>query len=185
VVYGVTAADDLGAAVSGVPITWAMSAGPGTITPTQDTTALQPSGQVSAVATVALDSIEGTVTATATAPTIPGAPQASFTTRVVTAIVTVGGGAPRRGGGGSCLTVFRPASVTVPVGRTVAWTWLPCASLQHNVTFEDGPAQPTSSPTQSLGTHFRTFAAPGVYRYRCTLHSTDFATGEVGTITVQ
>ncbi len=53
----------------------------------------------------------------------------------------------------------------------------------HNITFEAG----TSSGSLNDGATFdRDFsnAQAGTYRYRCTLHSTDFLTGEVGQIVV-
>ena len=88
---------------------------------------------------------------------------------------------------------FAPDTIRIPAGRTVAWRWQPtncdpyfyyCSFEDHNVTFEDQPAQPPSSPTQSTGTHMRMFDAPGTYRYRCTIHSTDFEHGMVGRIIV-
>lgn len=53
---------------------------------------------------------------------------------------------------------------------------------QHNITFEDG----TTSGPLSDGTFERDFrgSQPGIYRYRCTLHSSDFLTGQVGEIVV-
>lgn len=74
---------------------------------------------------------------------------------------------------------FSPAAITVDAGSPVTWTWRGAAG--HNVTFEDGQG---SSATQAAGTHQRTFAAPGSYRYRCTIHSTSFAAGMVGAVTV-
>jgi len=175
--YEVTVRDVQGNSVPGIPITWAVTAGGGSITPTQDTTAYEPnSGQVaysSAVHTIGPD--EGTARVTATAPTIAGSPQVTFTHDVVTAIVSVFDG------------YFSPDSVAVPSGRTVAWVWEYGSNvLSHNVTFEDDPTEPTSSPTQAAGTFTRTFGGgPRTIRYRCTLHSTSFAEGEVGRVIVQ
>src|SRR5690242_1338484 len=42
---------------------------------------------------------------------------------------------------------FTPNATTVPRGTTVTWTW--GGRVQHNVTFDDGPA----SATQSSGTY--------------------------------
>ena len=69
---------------------------------------------------------------------------------------------------------FRRASVRVLEGGTVTWTWR--GGNLHNVTFTGGPA----SATQAEGTFVRTFDAPGVFNYRCTVH------GQVmsGTVTV-
>ncbi len=186
--YSAIARDSHGNAAAGVPIAWAVTGG-GAIAQAQDSTTLQPSGAVSSQAEVTFGPSEGSVVVTATAPTIAGAPQVSFATTVVTAIVAVGG---RTITTGACLQSFRPANITVAAGRSVAWVWSPClirrsmsggTLISHNVTFEDDSTK--HSPTQSSGTYSRTFSAPGVYRYRCTLHSTDFATGEVGTITVK
>jgi|SRR5688572_8821038 hypothetical protein len=54
----------------------------------------------------------------------------------------------------------------------------------HNVVFEDGTP---GSGTMSTGTFERQVpvAAPTTFRYRCTIHSTDFTTGMVGRVTVQ
>jgi plastocyanin len=118
---------------------------------------------------------EGTARVTATAPTIAGSPQVTFTHTVVTAIVSVYD------------DYFSPDSVAVPSGRTVVWVWeYGSNGMSHNVTFEDDPTEPTSSPTQDMGTLKRTFGGdPRTIRYRCTLHSTSFTEGEVGSVTVQ
>jgi plastocyanin len=75
---------------------------------------------------------------------------------------------------------FDPASITVTSGSTVTWTWL--GGNTHNVTFEDGQG---SSGTQTSGTHSRTFAAAMTFRYRCTIHSSNFSSGMVGQVVVQ
>lgn len=97
-----------------------------------------------------------------------------------------GGNASNPGGtqSGSTLDVqvqdfaFQPAADTVAVNATVTWTW---AAGPHNVTFQDGVA----SGNQSTGTYQRSFPTPGTYPYRCTLHSTSFASGMTGTIVVR
>ena len=63
---------------------------------------------------------------------------------------------------------------------TAIWTWK--GASQHNVTFEDGQ---TSSSTKSTGTHQRAFSASGTFRYRCTIHSSNFDSGMVGSVVVQ
>jgi plastocyanin len=70
---------------------------------------------------------------------------------------------------------FTPSATTVARGTTVTWTW--GGRVQHNVTFDDGPA----SATQTAGTYTRTFAAAGTFPYHCTIHGTAMA----GTVTVQ
>ena len=58
---------------------------------------------------------------------------------------------------------FDPATIEVPVGAPVTWRWE--GRHDHNVhadTFE--------SAVQREGTFTHTFAEPGRYEYRCTLH---------------
>ena len=74
---------------------------------------------------------------------------------------------------------FTPSVDTVAVNTTVTWTWV---GSGHTVTFEDG----LTSDLQSSGaTYTRTFSAAGTYRYRCTVHSTNFTSGMIGTVVVQ
>ena len=73
---------------------------------------------------------------------------------------------------------FQPKVDTVAVNSTVTWTWSP-GDVNHNVTFQDGPA----SATQSSGTYQRTFTTAGTYPYYCSIHKTSY--GMVGTIVVQ
>ena len=97
-----------------------------------------------------------------------------------------GGGTAPCGSGGSATSVsvcdnfFAPASSPIAPGSAVTWTWR--GATQHNVTFEDGQG---SSATQTTGTHSRSFPSAGTFRYRCTIHSPDFNTGMVGSVTVQ
>ena len=71
--------------------------------------------------------------------------------------------------------VFDPASTTVPVGSSVTWTWA-AGSVNHNVTFDDGP----KSADQSTGGYTRVFDKAGSYPYHCTNHP-----AMTGTVTVQ
>ncbi len=96
-----------------------------------------------------------------------------------------GGTGPCGSGGtatsvGVCDNFFAPASSPITAGATVTWTWR--GSAGHNVTFEDGQG---SSATQNSGTHSRSFPGAGAFRYRCTIHSSDFNSGMVGSVTVQ
>jgi plastocyanin len=59
---------------------------------------------------------------------------------------------------------FAPAAIEVPVGTTVTWRWE--GEEEHNVV-GDG----FESPVQTEGEFAQTFAEPGTYDYRCTLHS--------------
>jgi hypothetical protein len=75
---------------------------------------------------------------------------------------------------------YDPATVNLTRGGTVTWTWR--GGLGHSVTFEDNVG---SAPVQSSGTLDRTFANAGTYRFRCTVHSTSFTAGMVGSVVVQ
>ena len=75
---------------------------------------------------------------------------------------------------------FTPTALTVPISTSVVWSW---QNGTHDVTFEDGTGD--SARNKSSGTHSRTFGAAGTFRYRCTIHSANFTSGMVGTVTVQ
>jgi plastocyanin len=75
---------------------------------------------------------------------------------------------------------FNPSNAQVVPGSTVTWTW--SSGDAHDVAFEDNLG---SSALQTSGTHTRTFAAAGTYRYRCTAHSTSFTNGMIGQVIVQ
>ncbi len=79
-----------------------------------------------------------------------------------------------------CDNFFAPAASPTTAGTTVTWTWRGQAG--HNVTFEDGQG---SSATQTSGTHGRGFPSAGTFRYRCTIHSSNFDSGMVGSVTAQ
>jgi plastocyanin len=59
---------------------------------------------------------------------------------------------------------FSPPAVSVPAGTTVTWRFTD--GEPHNVV-GDGFA----SPVQQAGTFRHTFAGPGRFDYRCTLHT--------------
>lgn len=75
---------------------------------------------------------------------------------------------------------FSPRDAEVAPNTPVTWTWQGAA--QHNVTFEDGKE---ASGTKASGTHARTFGTAGTYRYRCTIHSSSFTSGMVGSVVVR
>ena len=89
------------------------------------------------------------------------------------------------GGGAGDVAVrndfFSPGDFNTSVGTAVTWAWN-SGGVLHNVTFEDGTG---NSATQGSGTHQRTFGAAGTFRYRCTIHSTNFTSGMVGSVVVQ
>ena len=76
---------------------------------------------------------------------------------------------------------FTPANLTLAANDSIA-TWF-ISGGPHNVTWED--AAPGSGDI-SDGSYTREFVGANntTYRYRCTLHSTNFTTGMVGTVTV-
>jgi len=130
---------------------------------------------------------EGINTVTATAPTLPAARPLTFTTVGVTALVEIRALVAQAAKNAA----FVPDSVSVPAGKTVGWIWVGdydpehlAAMEKHDVVFEDDPSSPASATPRLHGIHTRKFTAPGRYRYRCTLHSSDFSSGEVGIVTV-
>jgi plastocyanin len=75
---------------------------------------------------------------------------------------------------------FSPATLTVPAGTIVKWTWATCSGgtdpygggtgqtcVDHSVAWD---ADGTASPTQSQGSYQRTFATAGTYAYHCAIH---------------
>ncbi|MGH7752170.1 MAG: cupredoxin domain-containing protein [Gemmatimonadales bacterium] len=78
---------------------------------------------------------------------------------------------------------FSPSCAAAGQSATVTWTWS-SGGVAHNVTFEDD-AQFNSPPTQTAGTHDRTFSTAGTYRYRCSIHSFNFDSGMIGRVVVQ
>ena len=60
---------------------------------------------------------------------------------------------------------FTPPAIEVPVGTTVTWAFED-RFVPHDVTGEGW----SSGDPQRRGTFTHTFAEPGSYRYRCTLH---------------
>jgi len=68
-------------------------------------------------------------------------------------------------------------------GRPLTVRW-EVSGGPHNVTFEAGASSPGSLPDGATFERDFSNAQAGTYRYRCTLHSTDFVTGEVGQIVV-
>jgi len=168
VTYTVTARDRANNPKSGVTIDWAVTGGGGTIAPLQNSTGA--SGEASATRT--LSGTAGPHTATAIADTTSDT--LTFATNATTAPlaenVTVSN------------NFFNPAAVTIAATGTVTWNWN-SGGVAHNVTFEDNV---NNSTTKNTGSHSRTFAGPaGTIRYRCTIHSSDFDAGMVGTVTVQ
>jgi plastocyanin len=82
---------------------------------------------------------------------------------------------------------FSPASLTVPKGTTVTWTWPTCddtgggygysSCVTHSVTFDDGSN--IASATQSNGTFARSFAIAGTFKYHCSVHGAAVMAGQI------
>jgi plastocyanin len=177
--------DSGGRAVPEVTIRWIVEEGGGSIIAATTSSVTNDWGVASAV--YRLGPEEGIQRVTAAVDDSPGAPRVTFTARAVTALVFVAESQDDLYAcfyyGLNCSASFSPSEVTVPAGKTVAWLWE--GSRRCDVVFEDDPTEPASSPSQEWGRHFRTFTTPGTFRYRCTLHSTSFTEGMVGTVTVQ
>lgn len=76
---------------------------------------------------------------------------------------------------------FSPANVRPDGSGNVIWTWDP-GGVVHHIVFEDSTI--AASDSMSSGTITRHFTADGLYRFRCTIHSTDFTNGMHGTVVV-
>ena len=61
-----------------------------------------------------------------------------------------------------------PAVDTIPIGRTVTWTWT--GSLPHSVQSVGSPSFVRSSTMTGSGTYAVRFDAPGTYQYDCAVH---------------
>jgi plastocyanin len=175
VTLSVKALDAHGNGRAGVRVDWAAILGGGSVTPAVDTT--NAIGLATVSHTLGGSAGQDTVTATST-PTLTGSP-VKFATTITTAPLTA---SDTVGAGG--LDVFSPTNVVIASGGTITWTWN--GGIQHNVTFQEA-ALGAGSGNKATGTFPKTLTgiAPGTYHFRCTIHSTDFATGMVGTITVQ
>ena len=72
------------------------------------------------------------------------------------------------------LNDFRPDAIEVSAGTTVTWHW--DGQTSHDLAFDDGE----TVAARTHGTYRRTFTAPGLYTYRCTLHGPMKAQVQVG-----
>jgi plastocyanin len=169
---------ECGNLMAGLPISWRIESGGGTIAPAQDTTAFGRASEYEydiPLSVAVLSATEdGNSTVAASAPSGADSLRVTFTSAIATQIV------------GIDWDGFHSDTVAVSAGKTVGWRWLDGYD-NHDVTFEDAPSQPTSSPHQGYRSTFtRTFTGePRTVRYRCTAHSTSFTTGEVGVVIVQ
>jgi plastocyanin len=167
------------APVAGAVVNWSTSAAGGSMTPSSSTTGAD------GISTSMwhLGSAAGAQSAQAI---VVGGADGSPVRFTATAATSGGGG----GGGGPYGVQllsdgrdhFEPASLTVPVGATVTWTWV---SGFHSMTPTGtpsftGPGGPVSAPN----TFSYTFTTAGTYQYYCVVHGTPTA-GMRGSIVVQ
>jgi plastocyanin len=153
-----------GAGVSGASVSWAVTGGGGSVSPTTSTT--DASGNASTTWTLGPTAGANMVQASSAGAT--GSPVTFAATGVEDTA-----GPPMSASVSVIDYAFDPDEATVAVGGTVTWTW--GGADQHNVTFSDA-----SSPTQTAGSYMRTFSTAGTFPYQCTIHA-----GMDGTITVQ
>lgn len=74
---------------------------------------------------------------------------------------------------------FDPANVRPDGSGNVVWTWN--TGVTHNIVFEDTTI--AGSGNKSSGTFTRSFgSATGTFRFRCTIHSTNFTNGMHGAV---
>lgn len=77
--------------------------------------------------------------------------------------------------------VFSPQVDSISAGDTVTFVWQ--GSQLHDLIFQDTIGSVKTA--QASGSAQRGFPLVGIYKYRCTIHSTDFSTGTmIGTIAV-
>ena len=79
---------------------------------------------------------------------------------------------------------FVPANITITVGQTI--TWVNQDPVAHDVTFQAGFGSGGLGSQAPGTTYSYTFTQPGVYPYRCQVHSSGFNKGDgmVGEVVV-
>lgn len=167
--YMAAVTDLYGNVVPGFSVGWTVTAGGGSVEALTPYDEYQLAGHTLGIS-------PGLNTVTATALGFSEGPSVTFRTTGVHALVRV----PRF------------TTVIVHVGETVGWQWGTEYDYEydmgppapHDIVFEDAPSTPASATERTFGVHTRTFSEVGLYRYRCTLHSTDFEHGHVGEIGV-
>ena len=146
---------------SGVPVNWVAASGGGGVNPASSNT----NAQGNATTTRTVSGTIGPHTTTATAPSIAGTPQVTFSTTAA-ATITVTDNA------------FIPNSMTVPVNTTVTFAWSGPTS-PHNITFAATPGAPSNEGNRTTGSVTRDFTTAGTFNFTCTNHA-----GMAGTVTV-
>jgi plastocyanin len=156
--FQVVVRDGFGNPVAGTAVTWAVTAGDGSITPESSTTSA--SGIAQAVLTLGPDA--GSNTATASSAGLSGSPVTFSATG--TAIPTTSEVAVEN-------DFFQPSTIQVAAGTTVTWTWTGTGSTSHSVQSLGSPSFTSSTIMTGDGsTYSYTFATPGTYQYDCAVH---------------
>jgi len=158
--------------VSGITVTFDVTAGGGSITGASQVTDFRGDA---ALLSWTLGPTPGTNTVTATSTGLTGSPitfNATATPFVAAIRVEVRNNyfiSMQNGSGGNVGFFGSVAIDTVPVGGTVSWEWI---GQGHNVTSLPSPTFP-STPSYSAPHTYGpvTFSARGRYNYRCTIHS--------------
>jgi plastocyanin len=164
--HSVVVKDQFGNPKAGVIVDWVVGEGGGRVSPAQSTTGAD--GVAATTRTTGAGT--GTYTDTAKVSGLAGSVAFSATVSDVIVDVTVSSNS------------FTNQDVTVPRCGTVRWTW---GGGTHNVTFEDAGVG-SGSGNLSSGTFSKMFGVPAAtYRYRCTIHSTSFTAGMIGSVAVQ
>lgn len=143
-----------------------------------------PTYSLGAANIVRMDRINDTAARATSAPRRGRRPFALLLAALVFAGCGAGTAKAQLSGGSTTVTVtlkslkFTPNKVTIKPNTKVNFVWK--ESVAHNVVFDNkGP----KSPTMNKGTWSpptKTFAKPGTYKYKCTLHP-----GMNGQITVK
>lgn len=153
-----------GSSVSGVNVSWAVTAGDGSVNPATSVT--NSDGIAATVWTLGASAGANTLQASASSAT--GSP-------VVFSATGTAAAPPMLASVSVDNNFFDPSSTTIAAGGSITWTWV--GGVDHNVTFPSGP----NSSTQAAGTFERTFADVGSFDYLCTIHGAAMS----GTVVVQ
>ncbi|HEX6105643.1 MAG TPA: plastocyanin/azurin family copper-binding protein [Gemmatimonadales bacterium] len=79
---------------------------------------------------------------------------------------------------------FEPAGITVAIGDTVNWYWLP-GSTGHNIVPDEAAPGSSGPPTGYPKFLSFRFMQPGTYRYYCQVHGGPGGAGMAGSVTVR
>jgi plastocyanin len=156
--------------VPGVPVTFGVASGGGTVSPTTPVNTDQ--NGIAAVTSWILGPSVGQNTLTATASSLAGSPLTFTATGSNTVTISV------------VNNQFQPAMKTVGVGTTVRWVWATGAG-PHTVTPDATEPPRSGNPVSAPFSYEHTFDTPGTYRYYCEVHGGPAGFGMSGTITVQ